>query len=116
VELDFAQPLGGALVEQEGIVGRVVAFRDFRKRARVEEIIGHELDDQGHVDMHGAFQLGQGADVFYGHFKIHVLFKSPGRDHVPEQVDDFFSLGGDLHLDHGVIQQVAPVLRLADRK
>ena len=86
-----------------------LVLADFGKLARVEKIVGHELDDQGHVDMHGALQLGQGPDVPGGHLEIHVLFKSLGGNDVPQEVDHLLALGGHLHLDHGGVEQVAPV-------
>ncbi len=44
-----------------------------------------------------------------GHLEVGVLLEALGGDDVPEQVDDLFALHGDLHLHHGVVEQVAPV-------
>ena len=64
--------------------------------------------------MDGALELGQGADVAGRHLEVHVLLEALGGDDVPQQVDHLFALGGDLHLDHRVVEQVAPVLGRGD--
>jgi hypothetical protein len=59
VKLNLSQPPGRALVKKEIIVGRIVSFGNFREFAGVEKIIRHELDDQGHVHVHGALKFRQ---------------------------------------------------------
>ena len=39
-----------------------------------------------------------------------LLFKPPGGNHIPQQVDHLLALHGHLHLDHGVVEQVTPVI------
>ncbi len=60
--------------------------------------------------MHRALELGQGPDVAGGHVEVGVLLEALGRDHVPQEVDDVLALGGDLHLHHRVVEQVAAVV------
>ena len=43
-----------------------------------------------------------------------LVFKSLGCDHLVEEVHHVFSLAGDLHYDHGVVEEVAAVV--FDRK
>ena len=109
VELDLAQALRGSLLPEEGVVGDVVSPRDLGELSGVEEVVGHELDDEGHVHMGRPLELRQGPDVPGGHLEVGVLLEALGGDDVPEQVDDLLALHGDLHLHHGVVEQVAPV-------
>ena len=60
--------------------------------------------------MHGAFQLGKRPDILGSHLEIHVLLEPFGGNHIPQKVDHLFTLGGHLHLGHGSVEQVAPVL------
>ena len=60
--------------------------------------------------MHRPFELGQGPDVAGRHLEVGLLLESLGGDHVPHVVDDVLALGGDLHLHHRVVEQVAAVV------
>ncbi len=111
VETDFPQAARRALLEEKIVVPGVVAPGHGGIFRRVEEVIGHEFNDQGDVDMHRALQFGQGADVAGRHLEESIALEALGGDHIPEQVDDLLALGGDFHLDDGVVEQVAPVVR-----
>ena len=91
-------------------MARLADLGDLGEGARVEEVVLHELDDQGHVDVHRALELGQGADVARRHLEVHVVLEALGGDDVPQQVDHLFALAGHLHLDQRVVEQIAPVL------
>ena len=110
MELDAAKTPGRALVKQECIVGIIKSLRHGFIFPRREEIVLHELDDQRHVDVHRAFEFWQAADIDSGHLKIHVFLKALGRNHVPEKIDHLLALGGDLHLDDRVVQQVPAIV------
>ena len=64
----------------------------------VEQVGGHELEDQRHVHVHGALELRQAADVTGGHLEEHVALEALGGHHVPELVDHPLALGRHLHL------------------
>ena len=53
--------------------------------------------------MNGAFQLGWSPNIASADREIGVLFKTFGGDHVPEQIDYFFSLQGYFHLAGGIV-------------
>ncbi len=110
VEADRPEAARRALPEQERVVGPVQAGRHRRVLGRVEQVVAHELEDQGQVDVDRALQLRQAADVLRGLVEVGVRLEALGRDDVPHQVDDLLALGGDLHLGHRVEQQVAAVL------
>ena len=110
MELDVSQSARRALGEQEVIVGRVVTPRNLREIGGVEEIVRHELDDQGDVDVDRPLELWERADVAGRHLEVRVRLEPLGRDDVPQVVDDVFSLCRDLHLDDGVVEQVAAVV------
>jgi hypothetical protein len=77
--------------------------------ARIEKVILHELNDQCDIYVDSALESRQSADIAGCHLEIGVLFKSLGRDHVPEQGDYILTLPGYLHLHHRVVKQVASV-------
>ena len=110
VELDLPEALGRPLAEQELVVGRVAPLRHRRVLGRVEQVVGHELQDQRHVHVHGALELRQPADVARGHLEERVLLEALGGDHVPEVVDHLLALGGHLHLRDRVEEQIAAVV------
>ena len=58
VEPNLSQPSGRTLVEQEGVIDRIVLARNIGILGWKEEIVGHKFNHQGHVDMHSALQLG----------------------------------------------------------
>ena len=75
MEADLPQAAGRTLVEEEIIVLSHVHARHIGVLLREEEVIGHELDDQGDVDVHRAFQLRQGPDVTRRHLEVGVGFE-----------------------------------------
>jgi len=110
MELDISQPPGRALVEEEVVVFGSILAGEIIVLLGIEEIVGHKFDDQGNVDVDGAFKFGQGADVPGRHLKVGVALEALGGDHVPEEVNDLLALESNLHFDHGVIEQVTPVV------
>ena len=110
VKLDLSQALCRPLMEHIIIVGRIVPARHLGIGFRVEEIVGHEFYNQGHVHMNGPFELGKHGDVIFGALKEGFAFKSFRGNDVMENVHDIFSLAGCLHLHHRVIQQVTAIV------
>ena len=97
-------------MEEKIIIRGIAALSHLWILGGIEEIVGHELDDQRDVDVDRSLKLGQRANIPRGHLKVHVLFKALGRDDVPQQVDDLLALRRHLHLDDGIVEQIAPVL------
>ena len=95
---------------QEHVVGRVVPPRDVRTGRRREEVVLHELDDEGDVDVDRALELRERADVARGHLEVRVLLEAFRGNDVPEEVDHLLALGRDLHLHDRVEEEVPPVL------
>ena len=111
MELDPAQSLGRPLFEQEFVIGRVIAARYLGIGFRIEEIVGHELDDQGHVDMHRAFEFRKHGQLVLGDLEERLVLESLGRDHVVQQVHHLFPFTGNLHFHHGVVEEITAVVR-----
>ena len=88
------KPLRGPLVEQEVVVGRVVAARHLGIGLGIEEVVGHELDDQGHVDVHRSLELREHGHLMLGDLEKGLVLEPLGRDHVVEQVHHVFALRG----------------------
>ncbi len=109
------RPLVGPWRKRNSSSAASSASRYLGEVPRVEEVVLHELDDQRHVDMRRPLELGQRADVPGRHLEVGVLLESLGGDDVPEQVDHLLALHGDLHLHHGIVEQVAPVFGDAER-
>lgn len=81
---DVPQAARGSLMKQERIVTEVGPAGNIGVFGGIEEIVLHELDDQGHIDMRGAFQLGQRAYLVSGNFEVWFVFASFCRNHVSE--------------------------------
>ncbi len=111
VEAHGAEAAGRPLLEEERVVGRVEAGGHGRELGRVQQVVAHELEDQREVDVDGAFELGQPADLYGGLGEVGVLLEALGGDDVPHEVDDLLALRGHLHLRHRVEEQVTAVVR-----
>ena len=114
VEANLAESLRGALIEQKIIVGGLALLSDFRVVGRGEEVVRHELHDQGDVDVHRPFELRQSTDIHRRLLEERVFFKAFGRDHVPQQVHHILALGSHLHLHHRVVEQVTAIFGRRD--
>ena len=108
---DLAQPTSRPLGEEVAVVCGIVATRNFGVGLRVEKEVRHELDDQRDIDMDGPFKFRQRPNVPSGHLEIHVTLKTLGRNDIPEVIDHVFPLGGHLHLDHRVVEEVTTIVR-----
>ncbi len=83
MELDLAQPFGRSLAKEKIVILRLVHAGNLGEFSGIEEVVGHEFDDQGHVHVHRSLQLRQRTDVPGSCFKVHVLFKTLGCYDVP---------------------------------
>src|ERR1700761_5695824 len=112
MEAHLAQAAGGALREQERVVGRVIAAADHGQLGvGREQEVGHELGKQPDVDVDGTLQPGQQSDLAGHGLEDGVFLDSLGGDDVPQRGDDALAFAGDLRLGERAVQQVAPVLR-----
>src|SRR5208283_2018908 len=94
------------------VVGRVVAAADQGQFAvRSEQEIGQELAEQPDVDVHGAFQPWQQADLASDGLEEGVLLHPFGGDDVPQRGDNPLAFAGDFRLGERAVEQIATVGR-----
>ena len=110
VELDLSQSLRGALVEEECVVCCIVTARHLGVFLRIEEVVGHEFHDQGHVHMNRSLQLGQHGDLDFGDLKEGLVLEPLGGDDIMENIHHILALARHLHLHHGVEQKITAVV------
>ena len=115
-ERDLPEAAGRALVEQERVVGCVLARRRRVELGAPEQVLGQELQRQRAVHVDRALELGQPVDDGLGELEVAVALEPLGRDHLGQQPNDALALHRHLHLGDRRVEQVPAILaaRAAD--